>query len=195
MEVLSVVAQQILTIQQGINSGLPMIVFEGTEIKLDPTCAVFITMNPGYAGRSELPDNLKALFRSVAMMVPDYALISEIVLYSYGFLNARPLAVKIVATYRLCSEQLSYQPHYDYASDLFPEVTLPTPDYTYLNTAVEKVCEKKNLCCTSAFLRKIQQIYEMMTVRHGFMIVGPPFGGKTSAYRTLAGALADMEER
>ena len=135
IEVLSVVATQVKTVQdcikkyaivanrdpefQHLPPGLPPVklgyfMFEGDLISLIPTCGFYITMNPGYAGRTELPENLKVLFRSCAMIRPDLKLICENMLMSEGFATARVLAIKFVTLYELSSELLSKQAHYDW---------------------------------------------------------------------------------
>jgi dynein heavy chain len=201
-------------------------------------------MNPGYAGRSELPDNLKALFRPCAMMVPDYRLISEIELYSFGFSEASELSVKVVASLKLSSEQLSSQDHYDFGmralkailnacgnlrrqldwpekfiglralndvnipkftsndiplflgitSDLFPGVTLPTPDYSKLLTAMEEICIQQNLIFKKEFIDKCIQLYDTIMVRHGLMVVGKALSGKSKVLQVLGKAISHIKD-
>ncbi len=121
VDVLSVVAQQLLQIRLALLALIPRdkneakeiagekqtFKFEDKVIPITPEFGCHITMNPGYAGRTELPDNLKVLFRPVAMMIPDYGLIAEIMLGSEGFSNAKILSKKMVQLYKLSSEQLS----------------------------------------------------------------------------------------
>ncbi|EDQ88776.1 outer dynein arm heavy chain beta [Monosiga brevicollis MX1] len=114
VEVLSVVAVQVKCIQDAIRAKKKVFNFMGEEIKMNPTVGIYITMNPGYAGRTELPENIKALFRPCAMVVPDYGMICEIMLVSEGFLNAKLLARKFITLYTLNRDLLSKQDHYDW---------------------------------------------------------------------------------
>ena len=245
LEVLSVVAQQVLSIQQAQNERKKSFIFSGTNLPIKPNCGVFITMNPGYAGRAELPDNLKALFRSCAMMVPSYEMISEISLYSYGFSDPRTCAQKLVGCLRLASEQLSSQDHYDYGmravksiivaagslkrnepsteellltmraikdvnlpkftmediplfngitQDLFPGLHLEPPDYGSLMVALRNAAVGRGLQEVPAFLSKCVQLWETILVRHGLMLVGETYSGKTCVLNTLASALGSLKD-
>ncbi|KAG5468467.1 hypothetical protein LSCM1_02447 [Leishmania martiniquensis] len=114
---LSAVSQMIQVIQEALKSGDKSCQLLGRSIQVDSNAGIFVTLNPAgkrYGGRSKLPDNLKQLFRSIAMSAPDNALITETILYSEGFENAKHLATKVVETFKLCSQLLSQQQHYDW---------------------------------------------------------------------------------
>jgi dynein heavy chain len=106
---LSVVAAQVESITQAKKQNLKKFMFpnEAQPIMLVPSCGYFITMNPGYAGRQELPENLKVLFRSVSMMMPNRQVIMKVKLASAGYKEYDPLSKKFNVLYKLCEEQLS----------------------------------------------------------------------------------------
>ncbi|GKY90587.1 hypothetical protein MPSEU_000032400 [Mayamaea pseudoterrestris] len=112
--ILSAVSQQVLTIQRGLLERQPRIDLLGRSIALNENVGIFITLNPGYEGRRNLPDNLKALFRSFAMVVPDRNLIAQVMLYSQGIVTAEQLADKVVNLFLLCEQRMSKQRHYDF---------------------------------------------------------------------------------
>lgn len=119
IEVLSVVSTQVKEVLDAVremkqNPAKDKYSFQEDEITLRLTVGLFITMNPGYAGRTELPENLKALFRSCAMVVPDIVRICENMLMAEGFATAEELSRKFMTLYDLAKSLLSKQIHYDW---------------------------------------------------------------------------------
>ena len=245
LEVLSVIASQILMIQQALSTEQSVFHFTDEDVVLNPLCGINITMNPGQIGRTALPDNLKALFRPCVMTCPDYALIAEILLYSSGFHEAKNLGHKIVAALRLCSEQLSAQEHYDFGmralhailttagtlrktfpsekeevlvrhaldganlpkltaqdipfylgiiADLFPEIAGKESINESLKNELIEACKGEKLQPKEQFIKKCLQLYETLIVRHGVIVIGEAFSGKTQAIRVLKKALTNMKE-
>ena len=116
-EQLSAISQQIQVIQFAIKESQPTVELLGKTVEVNKNAGIFVTMNPAgkaYGGRSKLPDNLKQLFRPVAMSVPDNELIAEVLLFAEGFKTAKVLAKKIVSVFNLSKQLLSAQQHYDW---------------------------------------------------------------------------------
>ncbi len=108
---------QIQVIQDSLRSRSGRTTLLGKEVDIDHNSGIFVTLNPagkGYGGRSKLPDNLKQLFRPVAMTKPDIDLIAEVILYSEGFKEAKSLGRKLVSLFTLSRQLLSTQQHYDW---------------------------------------------------------------------------------
>jgi len=138
---LSAISQQIQTIQDAIKMKVSPIQLLGRNVNVDFNSGIFVTLNPagkGYGGRSRLPDNLKALFRPVAMGAPDNELIAEVSLVTEGFSQAKDLACKIVSLFKFSRELLSAQQHYDWGLRALKAVLLTAGKILQSHKAAEK---------------------------------------------------------
>uniref|UniRef100_A0A667G8R3 Dynein axonemal heavy chain 8 n=1 Tax=Lynx canadensis TaxID=61383 RepID=A0A667G8R3_LYNCA len=215
LPVLSVAAQQIYIVLTARKERRKQFIFsDGDCVDLNPEFGIFLTMNPGYAGRQELPENLKIQFRTVAMMVPDRQIIMRVKLASCGFLENIVLAQKFYVLYKLCEEQLTKQVHYDFGLRNILSVlrTLGSqkrarPEDSELSTVMRglrdmnlsKLVSFPSLNSLLLHLLKfhfsiacfIVQLYETSLVRHGLMTLGPSGSGKTTVITILMKALTE----
>lgn len=163
IEVLSVIAIQINSILEALAMDAKIFNLEEKEIHLNKSCALFITMNPGYAGRSELPDNLKSLFRPISMIVPDSVQICRIAMQAEGFKTADFLSKKLENLYALMKQTLSNQNHYDFGlRDIKSVLTMAGE----LRRKRFKEADKKN--------KEVEGLFEQNILLQAFYTINEP---------------------
>ncbi|KAL0018230.1 hypothetical protein WJX79_009392, partial [Trebouxia sp. C0005] len=218
-DVLSAVSQQIQLIQGAIKARQPSVELMGRSIDVNCNAGIFVTMNPagkGYGGRSKLPDNLKALFRSVAMTLPDNEIIAEVLLLSNGFASAKELGRKLVALFGLAQQLLSRQQHYDWGlralkiclaiagrllrkhrfqallQDIFSGVSMPETADDQMLAAIHSSAASLHLQVVPEQVEKVLQLHLACLQRIGVIIVGPSGSGKSTIWRLLQAALTSL---
>ncbi|KAH0630137.1 hypothetical protein JD844_012805 [Phrynosoma platyrhinos] len=189
LEVLSVVAQQILCIQRAIQMRLEIFNFEGTELKLNPNCFVAITMNPEQLSSQFHYDYGMRAVKAVLIAAGNLKL--KFPTENEDILLLR--SIKDVNEPKFLSHDIPL--FMGITSDLFPGVKLPEADYNDFLECAHECCKEHNVQPVKVFLEKMIQTYEMMIVRHGFMLVGEPFAGKTKVLHVLADTLSLMNQR
>lgn len=113
-KILSAVSSQVEAIESGLTNAGTRVEVSGKLIGIHEETGIFITMNPGYVGRVELPENLKKLFKSVSMNKPDKENIVEVLLIAQTFSFAKELALKMVPFFTEIDNLTSNQKHYDF---------------------------------------------------------------------------------
>lgn len=112
--ILSAVSSQLESIELALSQKSGDIEISGQQVSVHSETGIFVTMNPGYVGRYELPENLKKLFRSFSMDKPDNETISDVLLTSQGFSHSKELSRLIVPFFADIRTLASNQPHYDF---------------------------------------------------------------------------------
>ena len=251
IEVLSVIRIQLITIYDALRSKATSIPFKGSAgVKVNHSLAIFITMNPQYIFRSELPENLKSLFRPVTLKAADRQRICEIKFLADGYQaqSANTLAKLLIVLIDVVEQQLSKQPHYDFSlraimgilkhSSLLKD--MPGTDETFilrmaicemlkpkliaddeeifdnalasvfndglssdgsnindkteavqlareeqLREEIKKLIDMKKLTGSPFLVNQVIQLYNNMIIKHGIMLVGGTFSGKTTTLKLL----------
>eukprot|EP01012_Entosiphon_sulcatum_P041182 TRINITY_DN5499_c0_g1_i1.p1 TRINITY_DN5499_c0_g1~~TRINITY_DN5499_c0_g1_i1.p1 ORF type:complete len:4402 (-),score=749.29 TRINITY_DN5499_c0_g1_i1:60-13265(-) len=244
IEVLSVIGSQMMTIREAMLAHRTTVILDGRESPLVASCGIFATINPGYPGRTELPNNVWSMFRPIALTLPDYRQIVEVMLLSAGFQQAHTFSRKIVQFFRVASQQVRPQDHYDWGlraikvvlrtaadrrvenpgadesqlivgsireavfpkllacdiplleditRDLFPELgQLAASPAEELHSQILSCINVRKLAPQPEFVRRVENLQDLLQSRHGVLIVGPPGSGKTTCRQVLANTLSTL---